>query len=66
MVFAGYALFIDPPQEGCRAPQFTRSPRFGVEVKILTGDNERVARHICTAIGIRRCRRSDRTQTSCQ
>jgi Mg2+-importing ATPase len=50
-VFAGFALFMDPPKKDAAAAIHALAG-IGVEVKILTGDNERVARHICTAIGI--------------
>jgi Mg2+-importing ATPase len=51
LVFAGFALFVDPPKADAAAAIHALA-EIGVEVKILTGDNERVARHICTAIGI--------------
>jgi P-type Mg2+ transporter len=51
LTFAGFALFVDPPK--CDAADAIRAlGAIGVEVKILTGDNERVARHICNEIGV--------------
>ena len=51
LTFAGFALFVDPPK--CDAADAIRAlGAIGVEVKILTGDNERVARHICHEIGV--------------
>jgi P-type Mg2+ transporter len=51
LTFAGFATFIDPPKADA-ADAIRALAEIGVEVKILTGDNERVARHICAAIGI--------------
>ena len=51
LTFAGFALFVDPPK--CDAADAIRAlGAIGVQVKILTGDNERVARHICHEIGV--------------
>jgi Mg2+-importing ATPase len=51
LTFAGFALFVDPPK--CDAAAAIQAlGAIGVEVKILTGDNERVARHICHEIGV--------------
>jgi Mg2+-importing ATPase len=51
MVLAGYLAFADPPN-----PDVERAlaslKRDGVEVKILTGDNELVARHVCCQVGL--------------
>ncbi len=51
MVLAGYATFFDPPLEDA-AEVLEELRRDGVEVKILTGDNELVARHICSQVGL--------------
>ena len=51
LTFAGFALFVDPPK--CDAADAVRAlAEAGVEVKILSGDNERITRHLCTEIGI--------------
>jgi Mg2+-importing ATPase len=51
LTFVGFALFVDPPK--CDAADAIQAlGTIGVEVKILTGDNERVARHICNEIGV--------------
>src|ERR1700693_510997 len=51
LILAGFVAFADPP-----SPAAASSPaamkRDGVEVKILTGDNELVARHICAQVGL--------------
>jgi Mg2+-importing ATPase len=50
LVLAGYVTFFDPPLEG--AAEVLESLRGdGVQVKILTGDNELVARHVCSRVG---------------
>ena len=51
MVLAGFVTFSDPPMPGAKeALQALR--RDGVAVKILTGDNELVARHVCETVGL--------------
>ena len=51
MVLAGFLAFADPPNPDV-ASALNRLKRDGVEVKILTGDNELVARHICCQVGL--------------
>jgi Mg2+-importing ATPase len=51
LVFAGYLSFADPPQPDA-ADSLEAMKRDGVEVKILTGDNELVARHVCEQVGL--------------
>jgi len=51
LVLAGYVTFFDPPlQDAAEIIESLR--RDGVEVKILTGDNELVARHVCSRVGL--------------
>jgi len=51
LVFAGFAAFEDPPKES--AAQALRAlAGSGVDVKIVTGDNELVTRHVCEALGV--------------
>src|SRR6185503_12052265 len=50
MVLTGYATFFDPPLEDA-AEALEALRRDGVQVKILTGDNELVARHTCSQVG---------------
>jgi Mg2+-importing ATPase len=51
LVFAGFAAFLDPPKAsaGLALQAMTAS---GVAVKIVTGDNERVTRHVCAQLGV--------------
>ncbi len=51
LVFAGYAVFLDPPKPSAAAAVAALAGA-GVSVKILTGDNERVTRHVCAELGI--------------
>src|SRR5262252_2098559 len=51
LVLVGFVTFVDPPVPGVtEVLQALRQD--GVAVKILTGDNERVAQHICTQVGL--------------
>jgi P-type Mg2+ transporter len=50
LTFAGFAVFLDPPKASAGAA-LTALAAAGVAVKILTGDNEQVARHLCGELG---------------
>ena len=51
LVLAGFLAFADPPSPDAAAALALMS-RDGIAVKILTGDNELVARHICAQVGL--------------
>jgi Mg2+-importing ATPase len=51
LAFEGFVTFLDPPREDA-AHAVASLARAGIEVKILTGDNERVARHVCAALHV--------------
>lgn len=51
LIFAGYAAFLDPPKKDA-GEAIAGLSRKGVAVKILTGDSELVAQHVCAALGI--------------
>ena len=51
LVFAGFAAFLDPPKASA-ARALSAMAASGVAVKIVTGDNERVTRHVCTELGV--------------
>lgn len=51
LTLTGYLAFIDPPLKDA-AEILERLRSDGIEVKILTGDNELVTRHICEQIGL--------------
>jgi P-type Mg2+ transporter len=47
----GFLVFADPPKADA-ADSIARLQRLGIELKILTGDNERTAVHICGELGL--------------
>jgi Mg2+-importing ATPase len=49
LVFAGFAAFLDPPKASAAQALATLAAS-GVALKIVTGDNELVTRHICTEL----------------
>lgn len=51
LTLLGYLAFIDPPLSGI-AEVVQSLRRDGVVLKILTGDNELVTRHICQQVGL--------------
>jgi P-type Mg2+ transporter len=51
LVFVGFAAFLDPPYEGV-ADTLRALRADGIEVKIITGDNELVTRKICQEVGL--------------
>jgi Mg2+-importing ATPase len=51
LTFAGFAAFLDPPKASA-ATAMAHLAASGVAVKILTGDNERVTRHVCQTLAI--------------
>jgi len=52
MTFEGFLLFFDPPREGV-AHTLARLRHLGVRIKIITGDNRFIARHVAEAVGFR-------------
>ena len=51
MVFAGFAVFLDPPKASAGAT-IRDLEKAGVAVKLVTGDNELVSRHVFAEIGV--------------
>lgn len=51
MVLMGYMAFLDPPKESS-LDAIKALKEYGVEVKVLTGDNEKVSKHVCKKVGI--------------
>jgi P-type Mg2+ transporter len=51
LTLIGYIAFLDPPKEGLREVLKDLN-QMGVEVKVVTGDNELVTQRICSAIGL--------------
>ena len=50
-MLAGFAAFLDPPKASA-GQALQAMAASGVAVKIVTGDNERVTRHVCTQLGV--------------
>lgn len=51
MIFAGFLAFLDPPKEGV-SETLEHIEKLGIEIKILTGDNELLAQKICRDINL--------------
>jgi P-type Mg2+ transporter len=51
MILCGFIVFLDPPKESA-APAIAALRTHGVAVKVLTGDNELVARKVCRDVGL--------------
>jgi Mg2+-importing ATPase len=51
LIFAGFAAFFDPPKVSS-GPVLAALQASGVSVKILTGDNELVTRHVCNQLNL--------------
>jgi Mg2+-importing ATPase len=49
--FVGFLLFFDPPKEGVQET-IKDLATLGVQLKIITGDNQLVARHTAQAVGM--------------
>ena len=51
LTFAGFLLFFDPPKTGVQEVIADLAKR-GVQLKIITGDNQKVARHVAETVGL--------------
>ena len=51
LCFAGFLLFFDPPKDDVRQTLLDLAKR-GVALKIITGDNRKVARHVAQGVGL--------------
>ena len=52
LTFAGFLAFLDPPKAGAREA-LAELANFGIAVKVVTGDNEQVTRHVCGELGLK-------------
>ena len=52
LVLVGYIAFLDPPKDSAREA-IAALHRHGVQVKILTGDNDVVTRKVCHEVGLK-------------
>ncbi len=51
LVLAGFVAFVDSPREDAKEV-LSELRREGIHVKVLTGDSELVAKHVCDRVGI--------------
>jgi Mg2+-importing ATPase len=51
LTFCGFVVFIDPPKQGAREA-LTELATLGVAVKVISGDNEQVTRHVCRELAL--------------
>jgi len=51
LIFAGFAVFLDPPKSDAK-DALQALAAAAVQVKVLSGDNEHVTRHVCSMLGI--------------
>ena len=51
LILVGYIAFLDPPKPSA-PPALRALADQGVQVKVLTGDNERVAAQVCRQVGL--------------
>ena len=51
LVLTGYLAFLDPPKDTA-GTAVTALRQHGITVKVLTGDNDLVARKVCSEVGI--------------
>jgi len=51
LVFSGFAVFLDPPKASA-GETIQAMAAAGISVKVLTGDNELVTRHVFAEIGV--------------
>ncbi len=47
----GYLAFLDPPKASARRAIIALK-NLGIEIKVLTGDNELVTKKICSEVGL--------------
>ena len=52
MVMIGYLAFLDPPKTSS-VEAIASLHEYGVEVKVLTGDNDAVTRSVCKQVGLK-------------
>lgn len=52
LVFTGFLLFFDPPKTNAKKT-ITELEKLGVKLKIITGDNKLVAKHVAEKVGLK-------------
>jgi P-type Mg2+ transporter len=61
LVFAGFCAFVDPPK-ATAAEAIARLRNAGVTIKVVSGDNELVVRHLVQVLGLGQCRLANGTE----
>lgn len=51
MVLIGYLAFLDPPKESTKEA-ISALHEYGIDIKVLTGDNDSVTKCVCRQVGI--------------
>lgn len=51
LIFAGFMTFFDPPKESA-APAIANLKKHGIDIKVLTGDNELVTKKVCREVNL--------------
>ena len=51
LTFLGFLLFFDPPKPDAQAA-IAALTQLGIRLKIITGDNQHVAQHVATSVGM--------------
>ena len=51
LIFGGFLAFLDPPKAGVNEA-LTQLAQLGIALKVVTGDNEQVTRHVCGELGL--------------
>ena len=51
LIFGGFLAFLDPPKAGAREA-LKALAQLGIALKVVTGDNELVTRHVCGELGL--------------
>lgn len=51
LILNGYVAFLDPPKDSAK-PAILALQAHGIEIKVVTGDNDLVARKICKEVGL--------------
>ena len=51
LVLVGFAAFLDPPKDSA-AGALQALQQAGVAIKVVTGDSDRVTRHVCRTLGL--------------
>jgi len=51
LIFAGFAAFLDPPKQSA-AEAIRLLEQGGIEIKVITGDGEKITRHVFAQLGI--------------